>query len=245
MIPKRLKLVREGVAWLRSKECPDLASIWGSLAAEPVKTMRLACWSARPSALLDPSSLSREQQGLNPILFVHGKWGSGGQFGPLIEVLQGSGLAGRPLFSVELPDRGRFSEGDHSKLWGRIEAIYALYPEGQREQLRLDLVGYSRGAEVVSQAVFEEVFIDFGKELRLRSGIGRVVLVGSPLSSRLPNDTRLPESLLEVDGEWDILVKGRSVLLGKQRYNVPRCGHCGLFLSEESLGQIVSWLLRP
>jgi len=236
-VSERFETVRRRVAWLRSKGLYDLASIYGSIAAEPRDLIRLARSSATPTDLIDPPALTQDQQLLGPILFVHGKWGNPGQFAPLLAKLS---ELGRPFFSVSLVKRGRYKQRDFNAFWSRIEEIRALYPE--EKKITIDVVGYSRGAEVVSQSAFDEVPIDGGKQLKAREGIGRVVLVGSPLSSRLPEGTDLPKNLYEIEAEQDVLVKGRSILDESQRYLARGVGHCGLFLDDRALQQIANWL---
>lgn len=244
----KLERVRTNVAKLREKGWYDLASLYGSFFAEPMEALRLAWWAVRPDRRIDPKRLTVSQQGARPILCVHGKFGTRGQFGPLAQAFALSSLSHRPLFSISLKERGRLTASDYEAMWGRIEEILLLYPEEVRGSIEIDIIGYSRGAEVAALAAFEGIRVEgyhryaVEGELCSREQIGKVILIGSPLSGRLPAETEVPPTLFEIDGEWDILVDRRSRLEGEQSYTVPECGHCALLLSDECIDQILRWL---
>lgn len=225
-----LSCVRALVVWLLESGHPHIKSVVGGLLGDFNGVLGLQRWFSRFD-WVNPDQLTAAQMGMRPILCIHGKFGSPSQFGSLFEVMKG-----RPLFTVELPDPGDVTASDLSIVRQRIWEIQRLYVGV--DSPKVDLIGYSRGAEVASELAFAWE----GESLTTCPEIGRVVLLGTPFSDSLPPHVLPPSSLYEVVAKWDVLVPRESTLPPAYSLLLERCGHCGILTHEETLATVPVWL---
>ena len=129
-----------------------------------------------------------------------------------------------PAFTVNLPDQGPIGERDRQIIHDKIEAIKELYLSRGRGDIKVHLVGYSRGAQAAYSAAIDRLDID------------RLIRIGHPT---LPEelDNRVQALVYEIDARWDVLVDERSLLPSHQHVEL-NCGHLGL-LSSDSMHQAV------
>jgi len=178
---------------------------------------------------VNPARLSEAQRKMSPTLLLHGKFGDPAAFGDLAHAMHG-----RPLFTVRLPDPGAVTEVDLQIVEEKLAEIAALYGSGVPP---CHLVGYSRGAEVAWGYAFKVS----DSQIEQSPEIGRVVLLGTPYSGQVDPSLAFPNSVLEIDAGYEVLVDARSVLPEGQRIVVERCGHSGLVTHPTVLGQIAIW----
>lgn len=240
--------VWQGVQLLRSGGWTNVASMFGGLCGEPVSALQLGFpvnWQeSYPAWGINPRELSEEQQRQDPILLLIGKTADPGlMFGVAKVLAEAPETQGRPLFFC---DWGRWAVNGAAQqaVWNRMEEIEKLYPR----EVSWTLVGHSWGAWAAAVAGIEGIPVDeegprfaAATSLSLRSNVGRLVLMGHPLTAEVDPDKMSKEllnGLYEIDAAWDLLVDQRSNHPEAGHKFEFSCGHIGLIHLPMAMGQV-------
>ena len=234
------------VQQLRMWEYRWAANVAGALLWEPIKAiqsgMNLNQGKERefhPYGI-NPTELSEKQLSNTPILALHGKNGTQGSFITMARAFQQAGVG--PLFTLNLCE-GELTMQDKDRIDAKILEIQRLYGS----EVQIDLIGYSRGAEMALYMGLDEstwhikeggyCFQD--KEWsEMNPLVGRIFRIGSMTIESEWNllSEEIRERIFEVRGTEDILMPEKS--FADHQIEVYE-GHVGLVDSPE----VHTWLI--
>lgn len=223
------------VQQLRMWELRWQATVVGALFWEPLKSLQagMAMNEGKEREFhpygVNPVELTEKQLNSTPILALHGKNGTQGTFLAMARAFQEGDVG--PLFTLNLCE-GELTMEDQMRIDAKIQEIQALYGE----KVAVDLIGYSRGAEIALYMGLptESWHIEEGGYCyqdrswdRMRSDIGRIFRIGS---MTLPEEwdklsEPIRDRIYEVRGTEDILMPEKS--LAYHQLEVYE-GHVGL-----------------
>lgn len=189
-----------------------------------------------------------------PILLIPGSNGKQQYFYTLAKKLSETNLG--PVFSLDLQDPYPITKRDVDAVKKRIEEIKELYQKsGYVGDLKIDIVGYSRGAMIGKFFVVddqhwgvsendsgmwtnENIRVEWASNL-----IGRCIQLGKPVNDWWKSELAeaILDKLYDLDGEEDLVVKERSTLKEDHRFEVSS-GHLGLLQNADAHKKIIEWL---
>ncbi|NGX51246.1 MAG: hypothetical protein K1060chlam2_01111 [Chlamydiae bacterium] len=223
------------VQQLRMWELRWQANVVGALFWEPLKSIQagISLSEGREREFhhygMNPLTLTEEQRARPPILALHGKNGTQGTFISMAKAFQKAEVG--PLFTLNLHS-GELSMEDSLLIDAKIQEIKALY----NREVKVDIIGYSRGAEMALYMGLQQgswhikkggyCIQDRAWDV-MRPDIGRIFRIGS---MTLPEEwEKLPEEyrdkLFEARGSEDILMPEKS--LAYHQFELYE-GHVGL-----------------
>jgi len=205
------------VQQLRMWELRWQANVLGALFWEPMKSIQMGRDMNQGKEKefhpygLNPVELTQEQLKHPPILALHGKNGTQGNFLSMAKAFQEAGVG--PFFTLNLCE-GELTMEDQSRIDGKIQEIQALYGR----KIEVDIIGYSRGAEMAlymglptdSWHIKEGGYCYQDREWDvMHSDIGRIFRIGSMTIQtewdKLSEEVR--NRIYEARGTEDILMK--------------------------------------
>lgn len=231
-------IVAAATQFFRSCNWNGVARVFAALAWEPIVSVWAGLDIRRGKVEtfdlygMNPTSLSLEQKRQSPILLLHGRDGSQGMFSAMGAFFKTEEMG--PVFTVNLSD-GELTEDDYGVVNDKIEEIQKLYGE----KIKIDLIGYSRGAELAFfMALPKEKWSMDGQGRCLmfpanewRDEIGKIIRIGSVTLpkewERITPAMRL--SIYEIRGCDDLHMPERSEAI--HCYEVEGVGHVGLVSS--------------
>ena len=239
------------VLFLRKHKKSKVALVLGALLIEPFNCVRKVYDHLKGSKKnyseygLNPTDLSANQLKKTPILFLQGRQGNQGAFRYFASAMSKEGSLG-PIFTVRL-ECGDLKMSDLEIIDIKIQEIQRLY---KKRLISLNLVGYSRGAELALYAALpKNVFhIDdrsfcyaCSKWTCWRPEIGKIIRIGSKtlLKEWEALSPKMQKSIYEVTGALDVLMPG--LPYSKQSFSVES-GHVGLLYSQKLIEYIIELL---
>ncbi|MCB1115209.1 MAG: hypothetical protein KDK71_01970 [Chlamydiia bacterium] len=243
------QVVANVTQYFRQNEWQGAARVFAALAWEPLTSI-YAGWAIQkgksPSYTLsgmNPEVLTEKEKMQTPILLLHGRGGSQGMFEEMGAFFEQEGIG--PVFTVNLTD-GELNEGDFDIVEAKIQEIQKLYGR----EVKIDLVGYSRGAEFALYMALpkENWWIEEGGKCYLfpstswRNEVGKVIRIGSMTLQKEWNQlsSDMYDSIYEIKGRDDLHMPEPSY--AKNRIDIDGVGHVGLVSSPlvfEKLKQIL------
>jgi hypothetical protein len=195
---------------------------------------------------LNPVQISEDQARQPPILLLHGNWHNQSAWLSFAESAAKSGFGS--LYTVNLPS-GSLSEQDIAIVNDKIAEIKAQYKLHKRDDIKVHLVGHSRGARIAYYMAAEESGWHFnkveavltGEKIVLRRDIGKIIKLGYPTSEWDIGHFGAITQAYDVVGMEDVIVTHRSKLPAKHYLEVE-CGHVGLLYHPAVHEQIIKWL---
>jgi len=227
----------------------------GTVIAEPSSALRAGverlfygCSDTPHFSGINPSALTSEQLKHSPVLFIHGNYHHPSGCTALAKVLKEEQI---PVFTVSL-HHGRVTEEDERRVAQRVQEIQALYRAQGIDNVKIDLIGHSRGGYVAD--AFAKANWDWKKQalstedafIRWKEEIGKVILLGY----HRENIEAFPKHY-EIHGKFEAVLSREACedALAKAAKNphlrkiVPD-GHLGILYHPHTHEQIVRWL-RP
>lgn len=203
-----------------------LTSVWAGLDINRGKVETFNLYGMNPEILTD------EQKTRTPILLLHGRDGSQGMFTSMGKFFRDEEIG--PVFTVNLAD-GELTEKDCDVVNAKIKKIQALYGR----EVKIDLVGYSRGAELAFYMALPKEKWSIGDQgscslfpvSEWRQEIGRVIRIGS---MTLPKEwakmtQEMKGNIHEIRSRDDLHMPGRSEAI--HQYEIEGVGHVGMVSS--------------
>lgn len=199
---------------------------------------------------INPSQLTSEQLKYSPVLFIHGNYHNPSGCTALAQALK---EAHNPaLFTVSL-NHGIITEEDEARVAKRVQEIQDLYAAQGVENVKVDLIGHSRGAAVAN--AFAKLDWDWqrwdyrepGDTISWRETVGKVILLGFHHIGL--NLEAFQGKYHEINGRYEALMRRevtadaieQEALHSSYRKVVPE-GHLGLLFHPETHDQIIEWL---
>ena len=229
-------VVASSVQLLRWVNFNWTANVLGALLWEPAESIKAAKDLNYGKSLdfhdfgMNPKKLSEKQLSQTPILALHGKNGTQGTFLGAGEFFQKNGIG--PLFTVNLSD-GELTEKDREIIDEKILEIKRLYG---RDDIQIDLIGYSRGAEMAlyaalpkdSYRIHEGYCCQTKKWEEFRPEVRRIIRIGSMTTFKEWSHLSLTmqKAIWEIRGMDDIHMPETSYCVNK--VEVEGVGHLGL-----------------
>lgn len=200
---------------------------------------------------MNPKVVTSEKSKQRPILLIHGNYHNQSAWLSLSKKLKYQNLG--PVFTVNLPN-GALCDKDFEITHKKINEIKELYNKLGMEDIKIDLIGHSRGG-IVSTCLSTGMYVESlspnnHKEGRdwgsLKDTIGKVITIGNATHENGMNFFKKfnPEYLVrryEIIGKYDILTTNPSLLDQGHQITVET-GHLGLLYSPETHKQVISWL---
>lgn len=219
---------------------------------------------------INPKNLTPEQARKGrPILLIHGNYHDPTAWKSMMEKFKKKKMG--PVFHVTIT-AGKFNKKDIHIINQRMKDIQELYKKYGQDRITFDFVGHSRGSTMALMSALKENEWEIPsseielKELEkrnwwhledeqgriyckknpsLREGIGKIIMLGNPLTAnQAANVKSKAKDLYEIHGKWDIIVQNRP-----QRGSVPKghflqvdTGHLGLLTSKKVHDQVIEWL---
>lgn len=231
-------LVATTTQFFRGQNWQGVARVFAALAWEPITSIWAGMDISRGKGQIfnlhgmNPTSLTTEQKGKNPVLLLHGRDGSQGMFTAMGAFFKSEEIG--PVFTINLAD-GELTEDDYVVVNGKIEEIQKLYGR----EVKVDLVGYSRGAELAFYMALpkEKWSMDgLGRCLMFpasewRSVIGKVIRIGS---MTLPEEwnkitSEMKQNVYEIRSRDDLHMPEKSY--ANHCYEIEGVGHVGMVSS--------------
>lgn len=229
--------IASGVQFLRQIQWYWTANVVGALLWEPRQAFKAGADLEKGKVEtfqhfgMNPTNLQEWQIGRTPILALHGKNGSQGMFLKMGEYFERNRLG--PLFTVNLSD-GELCEEDRDIIDAKIAEIQRVC-----ECEKVDLLGYSRGAEMALYAALEKesyrIYNGYCYQARKwktwRPEVGKIIRIGSMTTKEEWKHLSHPmqESLWEIRGLDDIHMPEPS--FAKHAIEIDGVGHVGLVSS--------------
>lgn len=230
------------VVFLTEKVGRIFGIVIGTILTEPLNALRAAWntpygWGEKFSYYgLNPENLSAEQRTQKPLLLIHGNYHNQSGWLSFAKTLQESYKG--PVFTVNLPS-GQITDADYAIVERKIEEITRKYLGAKN--VRINLVGHSRGGYVASFSAFSYQDRDGARHYghNPKVNIHKVISIGNVLSENQIHDIQSTisernfpsiRSLFEITGEFDVLVREKSHLPVQQHAEFST-GHLGLLYS--------------
>lgn len=202
--------------------------------------------------VMNPTVLRREQLLKRPILLIPGSNGRQGYFYTLAKKLSSKGLG--PVFSLNLQDPYPLTPRDFDAVKSKITEISELYEKHGIYDVQIDIIGYSRGANMAKFFILQDDYWSINSEgtasVRLNlqdqwasKNIHKIIQLGYPVSKwwqeGLPMN--MLDRLYDIDGKEDLVVTDRSTLQEGHKFEAS-CGHLGLLQNAAVHDKIADWL---
>lgn len=220
-------------------------------------TLLLEPWQAIKSALMslallkphfdfyntNPVTLTKEQSNKQPILLIHGNYHNESAWISLAKKLKSSNLG--PVYTVRLPN-GDVTDKDFEILNKKTEQIKAQYKKFNVNNIKINLVGHSRGGFLAGRMAWTALKGDGKRHWARSEDIGKVVTIGSVLDQEEINaiqgqDANFGNRICEITGKYDVLITDQS-LLPVNCKEVIDSGHLGLLYSDRTHRRVIQAL---
>lgn len=241
--------IRKLVEFLDKHQWHATAMVIGTVLQEPWESIKagflcLANWKSHFNFYnMNPTTLTEEQLKKQPILLIHGNYHNQSGWLSLAKHLEASKLG--PVFTANTL-HGDISDADYDIIQRKIDEIKAQYHQHNIRNVKINVVGHSRGGCIAHQMAWTTLMED-GKRYWTRSeDIGKVIKIGSILAqeeivSIEKCDPNFRERVYEITGKYDILSNAQSSLPANRKVTVPS-GHLGLLSSPETPQHVIQWL---
>lgn len=195
---------------------------------------------------MNPKAITEEQSKKSPILLIHGNYHNQSAWLSLAKKLKDQNLG--PVYTVNLPN-GNFTDKDFEITFKKIEEIKRHYSHWGVKNIKIDLVGHSRGGAIAT-LLSTERYVKSSKESsnwgRYQNDFGKVIHIGnvfdnSDISYLKKYQPELLKRHFEIVGKYDVLEDEPSQLDDAHKLTVDT-GHLGLLYSKTAHDQLISWL---
>lgn len=265
------------VKYLFEKDLTFLGATAGAFLAEPLETMGVAYRTALSAIFgynffgINPDFIDEKDLDKKPILMIHGNYHDPSAWQKLAEKLQKNGELG-PIFHVAI-NVGKFNKKDKEIIKNKVKEIQRLYKSHGRKNVKVDLIGHSRGSTLALMGGFEESEWEIPEtqeqmeELEkrnwwymedeqgriycrenpvLRKDIGKIIMLGNPLTQeQFENAATKRNDLYEIYGKWDVIVTNKpQAEVDPEHLLEADCGHLGLLTADKVHDKIINWLLN-
>lgn len=240
------RIVQSLVDCLRSCKLNNTAAVLGTLLIEPWQAIKAgfhSWWYSKKDFTyygLNPTSITEQQSKKAPILLLHGDLHDQTAWLNFAQKCKEFDLG--PLYTMNLPHRTTPIEETNGLIETKITEIRAQYQSHGNHDIKIHLVGHSRGGERVCNYAWTESgnILLFGK----KDHIGKVISIGrtapkTVLEKIKAHDPDYHHRFLEITGHYDILHSDTSFLPNQAR---NWTGHLGLIYSEETFDHIHRFL---
>jgi len=235
-----MKVSQRLLNFFLSHNLPLTGSILGTLLMEPGQAIKSAClWPASWKRDfnfhgMNPKALTKEQAGKRPLLLMHANAHNQSGWMSLGKRLLASDLG--PVYTVNLPN-GDITHVDDGIIERKIEQIKQQFLDCGVQNIKIDLIGHSRGGEVAYRTACKHP-----------EDIGKVIMMGyvlklSEFKKIEKADPDLLSQIYEISATHDIFEPGPT-LLRQENQRVVESGHVGLLFSTETHDCIILWLNR-
>jgi pimeloyl-ACP methyl ester carboxylesterase len=245
--------------WLEKKCGIVSARVIGTLLLEPVAALRAgmgilfhSCVKTPHFHNVNPTTLKPEQLLVNPVLVIHGNYSDPSMYSSVAKALKNS--YGPAVFTVKLK-HGDLTEEDRIRVNTRIEEIKALFRKYGKNDVKIDLVGHSRGAIVANDLSHEHwhynangnVQVDEGfDDWTAREDIGKTIIMGN----HGLRAAAAPEKFFEINGNRDFLIFNAAeineyaqlALREPDHYHMVPAAHAELLYSTPAHKRLISVL---
>lgn len=219
------RIIGSFLDWLKDCGCFPLSGVLGALLLEPISCLRTAvnyllygCCTQVRFSNVNPEELTAEQLELNPVLCIHGNFLAQTSFTSIAETLGSNPDYNPAVFTVQV-NCGWITNEDYELINAKIDQIKALYARNERINIKIDVIGHSRGAYLADQMCS-----------RRPEDIDRVILLGHDTSS-VPGE----EKVFLINGTREHLIHphaiqsaARKALHDPEHAFMLRTGHFGL-----------------
>jgi hypothetical protein len=227
------------------------AALLGTFLSEPLQGLRGGAtfylgWKKHFNFYgLNPKKISAEQANKRPILLLHGNYHNQSAWLALAKKLVRSKLG--PVYTVNLPS-GKLTIKDQQIINKKIEEIKAQYLVHGKHDIKIDIVGHSRGGQLAHLISFANWHIDdqgnyFEDGRCIRPDIGKVIRLGNILNSEHVSDIyarKMGDRFYEIVGRYDVLTREKSLLEAAHQLELD-CSHVQLLYSHAVHRQILEW----
>ncbi|PIS01339.1 MAG: hypothetical protein COT84_02825 [Chlamydiae bacterium CG10_big_fil_rev_8_21_14_0_10_35_9] len=226
------------------------AMVTGTLLTEPVSALKAALlyplgWKKNFNFIgMNPKSITKEQSEKRPILLLHGNLHNQSAWISFAKKLRKENLG--PVYTLNLPNHS-FSSADKTLVEEKITEILKQYRKWNNQNVKIDVIGHSRGATVATCVglkedtwLFKEGCPSFYlSEVEKRAEIGKVIKIGYPTTQWYIDNVQITNHLYEIYGTRDVLAPKSSNLSQKFEVNT---GHLGLLYSSSVHNKAIEWL---
>jgi pimeloyl-ACP methyl ester carboxylesterase len=235
------RAIKNLMSWLEGWAGRAVAMAIGTILLEFSHALRAAiewlfysCCGTPHFSNVNPEKLTPAQLTMNPVLCLHGNYHTPSAFTGIAQALQS---AHNPaLFTVQL-NHGQVTDEDHRIIHAKIAEIIALYRQHGVENIKIDLIGHSRGARLA--------FLQSANPQ-----IERVVLIGHYANHSQQSDAfAVQDRCLQINGESDCLISEESLEQARARAledplhsQIINTGHLGLVYHPAVQASVVRWL---
>lgn len=245
-----LNVIRKLVVFIVKYKWMLIAGALGSLLTEP--------WASIKSGFLNlanlkkdfhfynmnPLVLTEEQQKHNPILLLHGDYHNQTAWLSFAQNHKAKNLQ-QPLFTVNLP-AGEMTHVDDEIIHRQIDKIKELYKKYNINNVKIDIVGHSRGSDLSQRIAWTVIDKDGKRNWKRSEDIGKIVKIGGVLKKEEIVEIEKLEPdfatrVLEISGKYDILEPDPSSLK-PNHWAIINCGHVELLFSREMHQRVFQWL---
>jgi predicted esterase len=225
--------------WLEQRIGRGVALGVGSTLSEPISSTRAGlemlfynCFKTPRFSGVNPETLSPNQLAVKPVLCLHGNYHGPSAFTDIAAALKEAYDPG--IFTVQLP-HGPRTEKDTHIINAKLKEIRDLYEAHGVPNVKIDLVGHSRGADLAFQhSVYQE--------------IGKVVLIGAYCQHE--NETAaVQQRCLQINGANDCLTDTtrldratQKALTDPHHSQIIDTGHLKLIYHSQTHQSLIRWL---
>ncbi len=179
--------------------------------------------------------LSNKESKLNPTLLLHGNYHNQSAWLAFAKHMQGESMG--PLYTVNLAS-GAYSRDDKTVINDKIEQIKKQYTQLGRNDVKINLIGHSRGAVMAFYMSLPTNtwnidatgnFVMISKPKNWRDDIGLTIRLAHP-TTEYEKKLILPpmqNSLYDITAKEDTLITTQSALSPSHQFNYD-CGHLSL-----------------
>lgn len=222
------------------------AAVLGTFLTEPWQTIKASLmwptsWKKHFNFYnLNPKTLTKDQLKHRPILLLHGSHHNQSAWLSLAKKLKKSNLG--PVYTINLTG----NDSDYDLINLKILQILSIYRHYNIKDIKIDLVGHSRGGFFAHQMAWFTLSAD-GQACS--KNIGKVIKIGDVLEQEHINqivrqDPNFRQRIYEIIGTHDILVTDPSLLPSNQQKQI-QIGHLGLLYSSKTHQSVIDWLKNP
>ena len=234
---------------LQSKDFFVTSLVVGTLLTEPLEALKAAALSFSMLKKrfnyygMNPVTLTPEQLKRNPVLLIHGNYHNQSAWIPLAKELQKNNLG--PIYTVNLPS-GKITQKDIEIIEKKIEQIKMQYKQHNIDDIKIDLVGHSRGSTLAQMRtwwMYEDKGNEYTLRWKLHNDIRKIITLGTVVEYHdyvKSGDSNCNDRIHEITGQYDILAKDARSAFKKKK--IINAGHLGLLYSQKTHSQIVEWL---
>lgn len=214
----------------------------GTILLEPLQALRATLhWPLNWKKLFDfhnlnPTVITPEQAKQQPILLLHGNYHNQSAWISFAKKLKKANIG--PVYTVNFP-HGAITDIDHSIINEAVERIKEQYAQHGVHDVKIHLVGHSRGGMLAHMTGLSH----------LKQSLGKIIKIGfvinqKELEQMHEESPHLKNHLYEITGQHDIIISDPSLLPSQQKIEIS-VGHLRLVYSKDVHHQIIHWLKSP